>query len=195
MVNGKWWIVIICSSSLFHFYSNWDCYDAVVAISHWQPGPPGPPGPTGPPGPPGPPWPLGSSGPSWPPGNPDHLDHLDQLDHKSNLTNVTYLTNWPWMIKRFIMKITAGFALFTWSFFWWFLFVFLVIFGHLCCFFGYFFSSVIYGYFGCFHLYRGHLYICMSIFFPHPIWSQGALGLPHWRKTTFVYAHFSDIFF
>ena len=54
--------------------------------------------------------------------HPDHPDHLDYLDHQINLTN---LTNWsprpteplwqPWMIKRFIMKINAEFALFTWS--------------------------------------------------------------------------------
>ena len=59
------------------------------------------------------------------PGNPDHLDHIDNQDHLNHQINLNNLTNWPprpteplwqpWIIKRFIMKINAEFALFTWS--------------------------------------------------------------------------------
>ena len=43
----------------------------------------------------------------------DHLDHLDHMDHQK-----TWPTEplWqPWVIERFIMKINAEPALFTWS--------------------------------------------------------------------------------
>ena len=49
--------------------------------------------------------------------HPDHLDHLDHLDLQTNLTDwpprPTEPLWQPWMIKRFIMKINAIFALFT----------------------------------------------------------------------------------